>query len=66
MNEKVTRVFNGWLALSDSERAELQKAIGEYLENDNLGKRILVEKVEALVTKMQTGPLGGSCPCCGR
>lgn len=66
MNEKVTRVFNGWLKLSESERAELQNAIREFLEKDNSGKRLLIEKVESSATRMQTGPLGGSCPCCGR
>jgi hypothetical protein len=30
MNEKTTRVFNGWLALTEAERDELDKAVREY------------------------------------
>lgn len=66
MNEKTTRVFKGWLELTDDERRLLSDAIRQYSEKTSSGKQVLKEEVRASVTKMQTGPLGPTCPCCGR
>jgi hypothetical protein len=64
MNDKTKLVFNGWLALSDDEREEFKKAKKEYKEGSATRQQQLRESVRVL--KMQTGPLSGGCPCCGR
>jgi hypothetical protein len=66
MNEKTTRVFNGWLALSEAERSEFEKAVREYNATPMEKRARLRESTRDHVTKMQTGPLGQGCPCCGR
>ena len=63
MNSKTTRVFNGWLELSAAERRELSEEIRRYERSADWQKRSLRENVS---TKVSTGPLAGSCPCCGR
>ena len=62
VNDKSKRVFNGWTKLSEDERNELEKAMREY-KSAPMDKRA---QVRDEVTKMQTGPLGQGCPCCGR
>jgi hypothetical protein len=64
MNDKTKLVFNGWLALFDDEREEFKRAKKEYKEGSSTKQQQLKEA--ARVLKMQTGPLSGGCPCCGR
>ena len=66
MDEKVARVLNGFIALSDAQKEQLIGALNEFRRGNDLVKRQLRESVTASVTKMQTGPHGGGCPCCGR
>jgi hypothetical protein len=66
MNDKTTRVFNGWLNLSEPERAEFRDAMQEYVAGAAGVKKRLAEDSRSVITKMQTGPLGGTCACCGR
>ena len=66
MNEKTRKVFNGWLGLSNSERREFLEAIRDYDSANDSRKTEIRESIRNSVTKMQTGPLGGGCPCCGR
>ena len=66
MNHKVTSVFNGWLALTESERAELEKQIYEFRNISEYRRGELRESVRGSVTKMQTGPVREPCACCGR
>lgn len=66
MNHKTERVFNGWLALSEAEREEFKKAKKEYKEATLAKQQQLRESSRDRVVKMQTGPLGQGCPCCGR
>lgn len=66
MNEKTTRVFNGWLALFADERADFEKAVREYNAASSTKQQQLKESTRDRVIKVQTGPLGHGCPCCGR
>jgi hypothetical protein len=54
-------VFRGWLALTESEKAEVLEAIKKFQDLPYYEKqRVLTER------KVVTGPLGHACPCCGR
>jgi hypothetical protein len=66
MDTKVAKVIQGFFQLTDAEKKEFQKALSEFAQGTDLAKRQLRESVNASVTKMQTGPHGGTCPCCGR
>jgi hypothetical protein len=66
MNDKTRRVFNGWLALSEAERIEFEQAMKEFNGATPTKQRELRETFQDRVTKMQTGPLGQGCACCGR
>jgi uncharacterized protein Yka (UPF0111/DUF47 family) len=66
MNEKTQRVFNGWVQLSSAERRDFQDAIRDYESASDSRKTEIRESMRKSATKMQTGPLGGGCPCCGR
>jgi hypothetical protein len=66
MNDKTRRVFNGWLSLSDSERVEFDAAVREFRTAAESTKRELRESIRSKVEKMDTGPVGSPCACCGR
>lgn len=66
MNDKTKRVFNGWLALSATERDEFEKAVREYNASTSTKQKELRETFSDRVQKMQTGPLSQGCACCGR
>lgn len=67
MNDKVKQVFNGWLALSDTERNAFKEAERQYETGSHEKRNQLKESTRDSVMKMQTGPLGrGTCACCGR
>jgi hypothetical protein len=66
MNDKTKRVFNGWLALTTAEREEFEKAVREYNTSTSTKQQQLRESSSDRVMKMQTGPLGQGCACCGR
>jgi hypothetical protein len=66
MNDKTRKVFNGWLNLTIGERQELQAAILRFNTSTDSEQRQLRESVRDSVMKMDTGPLGGRCACCGR
>ena len=66
MSDSVNRVLNGFLNLSQSERQEFIRKINEFQQGNDFSRRTLRESVNASVTKMQTGPHGGGCECCGR
>jgi hypothetical protein len=54
-------VFNGWLALSEGEKAEVLEEIKKFQGLSFFEKqRILTER------KIVTGPIDQACPCCGR
>jgi len=66
MNDKTAKVFNGWLALTVEERQKFNEALREYTEKPESGKAEFRESVRKSATRMETGPLGKGCPCCGR
>jgi hypothetical protein len=66
MNDKTKRVFNGWLALSDAERTEFDKAMKEYAAAPLEKKQQLRKSTSDRIMQMQTGPLSQGCACCGR
>ncbi|MGA0588852.1 hypothetical protein ACO2Q2_17285 [Dyella sp. KRB-257] len=66
MDNKVAQVLQGFLQLTDAQKAEFQKELQGFSQGGDYTKRVFRESVNASVTKMQTGPHGGSCPCCGR
>ncbi len=66
MDNKVAQVLQGYLQLTESQKSEFQKSLQEFSQGGEFTKRVFRESVNASVTKMQTGPHGGSCPCCGR
>ena len=63
---KVVKVVRGWISLSESERREFQRFVEQYERGDMRMQGSLRESVYSSVTKLQTGPLGGTCPCCGK
>jgi len=66
MNNKTERVFNGWLALTPVERAEFDKAVREFNAGSSFKQEEVRKSLREHLNKMQTGPLGSACACCGR
>jgi hypothetical protein len=66
MNDKTTRVFNGWLQLTFSEKQEFDAEVRRYQGALDPEKHRMREAYSGHVLRMQTGPLGNTCPCCGR
>jgi hypothetical protein len=66
MNAKVRKVFSGWMSLSDAERRVLAESVREFEQGSEYAKRSLRESTRDAIMKMDTGPLGSGCPCCGR
>jgi len=66
MNDKTGKVFNGWLGLTSEERRDFQNAIRDFIDATDSRKTEIRESLRKSATKMETGPLGGRCPCCGR
>lgn len=65
MTKKSEFVFNGWLNLTDSEKKEVLKEIENYIDVSDFSKRLIIEKYKKRADII-TGPLGSTCPCCGR
>lgn len=66
MESEVAKVIRGWISLSASERREFQSFVEQYERGGSAAQESLRESVYSSVTKLQTGPLGGTCPCCGK
>jgi hypothetical protein len=66
MNDKTRRVVRGWLHLSPEERQEFDAEVQRFQKSGSGEQRNLSESIDAAVNKMQTGPMGGTCACCGR
>lgn len=66
MDKEVEFVINGFMGLSNFQQKKVIRRINEYQEKRSEDQRRLRENVRRSVTKMQTGPHGPSCPCCGR
>jgi len=63
---KRKKVFNGWLGLTAEERREFETAIRDYNNAADSRRVDIRESVRKSATRMETGPLGSGCPCCGR
>lgn len=66
MNDKTRRVLNGWLHLTPDERKDFDNEVRRYQQSGAADQRHLSESIDTAVNKMQTGPMGGTCACCGR
>jgi hypothetical protein len=61
VDKKTGLVIKGFLALTKSQQAEVEKVIKGYEERGTI-----TEEVKKNQTEIGMGPLGTSCPCCGR
>lgn len=61
MDKKTGLVIKGYLALNKSQQTDVEKAIKGYEERGTI-----TEEVRKIQTEIGMGPLGISCPCCGR
>ncbi len=66
MNDRTNLVYKGFTELNLSEREELIKAVNEFINADAQKRTAINESLGNIVSKMDLGPMGGSCPCCGR
>jgi hypothetical protein len=64
MNEKTELVVNGFLALTDTEKAVVYAQIARIQEGRSSLKRLQESEINKAL-KVVSGPLGGGCPCCG-
>lgn len=64
MNDNVLLVLQGFLNLTDDERAELIRQITRYNQTYDKGefRRDIGERVKSV----DLGPLSNTCKCCGR
>jgi hypothetical protein len=65
VNKQSRRVLMGWMALSDSERQELDTEFDKFRRGDTSKRKDLREDVKKS-DAMDLGPSGSGCPCCGR
>ena len=65
MERRARRVFRGYLELSNFERKEFEDAVEEFRRGSESTRKDLRTNVEREV-RMDTGPVGTGCPCCGR
>lgn len=70
MSPKVTKVLNGFYALSDAEKIELIAEISKYQQGNAVLRAALKSDFSESIRKSQAsvnfGPAPGGCPCCGR
>lgn len=62
MNEKVKKVFKGFLELNDNEKDELKKAIRDYDSKGSYEQRTFSESFAKSLGPTSSNP----CPCCGK
>lgn len=65
MDTRVQLVLGGYLELNNDEQAEFIEEAKRHMENPYLRKS-LNESIRRGEVKMVLGPLGETCPCCGR
>lgn len=59
---KATTVVRGYLSLTVDERREVEDAIRRHQQGGQARESIR----KAFGTRLDTGPIAGGCPCCGR
>lgn len=67
MERSVALVVNGYLNLSNAQRAEFVNQINEFLEGGSASRDRITKEAINKSQRMDVGPIGsGGCPCCGR
>lgn len=66
IDKNVAQVFKGFLNLNVAQRREFMDTVNQFQSGTTVSNEHLRESVNASVTKMQTGPYGDTCTCCGR
>jgi hypothetical protein len=66
MDQDVAWVVRGYLNLDTAQRAEFVTKVNEYINGNQATKDRIVKESRSPVIKMDMGPLGGICKCCGR
>lgn len=69
MNDKTMRTFHVWLLLSDAEKSEFANAANSYNDAATHVRQQINESNQNEFRKastLQTGPLSGACPYCGK
>jgi hypothetical protein len=77
MNEKIRLVLSGYIALTTEGRRRFVDEINRFINGTDTQRRQIETDLRADVRKiqqslresggrMETGPLGPGCPCCGR
>lgn len=64
MNRDVLLVLQGFMNLSEMEKAELIRQINNY--NNSNDKATFKRDIGDKVKSVDLGPLSGGCKCCGR
>jgi len=64
MNKDVLLVLQGFMNLSEAEKAELIRQINSY--NNSNDKATFRRDIGDKVKSVDLGPLSGGCKCCGR
>lgn len=66
MEKRIARVLKGYIELSDNEKAELIRLFAS-LNSANFSERQTVTKsMNDSLNRIDMGPVGAGCPCCGR
>jgi 5-methylcytosine-specific restriction endonuclease McrA len=64
---RVERVLNGYFKLSEEERRQFESELQRYKATwDFTEKKRIEERTRDTVFRLDLGPLGENCPCCGR
>lgn len=64
MNKDVLLVLQGFLNLSEADKAELIKQLNDYQRSND--KASFKREIGGRVKSVDLGPLSGGCKCCGR
>lgn len=64
MNRDVLLVLQGFLNLSDADKAELIRQLNAYQQSQD--KASFKRDIGGKVKSVDLGPLSGGCKCCGR
>ncbi|MEX2375002.1 MAG: hypothetical protein WD942_05365 [Dehalococcoidia bacterium] len=59
---KAATVIRGYLSLTVDERREVEDAIRRHQQGGQIRESVR----KSFGTRLDTGPISGGCPCCGR
>jgi hypothetical protein len=62
MDKKTATVLRGYLQLDSEEQDEFIKELNNYIR----GNFSVRKSVQDSIDQIYLGPLGNTCPCCGR